>query len=86
MSGYRLLVDWEVIEKVNHSPVALRRMLKGIFVRIGKYPDRMCDYTEPNERGILLAVHLCHGFAIKYWIDFADRHVKILDIAAADHV
>ena len=86
MSGYRLLVDWDVIEKVNRSPVALRRVFKDAFVRIGKFADRMCDYTEPNDRGIPLAVHVCRGFAIKYWIDFADRHVKILDITAADHV
>ncbi len=84
MSGYRLLVDWEVIETVNHFPVTLRRMLKDVFIRIGKFPDRLCDYMEPNERGIPLAVHLSQGFAIKYWIDFADRHVKILDLEAAD--
>jgi hypothetical protein len=41
---------------------------------------------EPNERGIPLAVHVCRGFAIKDWTDFADRHVKILDIAPADQV
>ena len=84
MRSYRLLVDWEVIEIVNRFPGALRRRLKEAFVRIGKYPDRMCDYMEPNERGIDLGVHLSHGFAIKYWTDFADRHVKILDIVAAD--
>ena len=86
MSGYRLLVDWDVIEKVNRSPMALRRTFKEAFVRIGKSPDRICDYMEPNERGIPLAVHVCRGFAIKDWTDFADRHVKILDIASADQV
>jgi hypothetical protein len=84
VSGYRLLVDWEVIEKVNRLPIARRRAIKDVFVRIGKFPDRLSDYMEPNERGIALSVHLSHGFAIKYWTDFADRHVKILDIASAD--
>ena len=79
-------MDWEVIEIVNDFPGALRRRLKDVFVRIGKFPDRMFDYMEPNERGIELAVHLAHGFAIKYWTDFADRHVKILDLVAADQV
>jgi len=86
VSGYRLLVDWDVIEKVNRSPVALRRTFKDAFVRIGKSLDRMCDYMDPNERGIPLAVHVCRGFAFKYWTDFADRHVKILDIAPAVQV
>ena len=86
MSDYRLLVDWEVIEKVNRFPVSRRRALKDAFVRIGRFPDRMSDYMERTDRGIALSVHLSHGFAIKYWTDFADRHVKILDIVAADQI
>ncbi len=86
MNGYRLLVDWDVIEKVNRMPLAQRRALKEVFVRIGRFPDRFCDYMEPNDRRIDLAVHVSHGFAIKYWIDFADRHVKILDLIAADQI
>ena len=84
MNGYRLLVDWAVIEKADGLPLPVRRVIKTVFVRIGRFPDRMSDYMEPNDRGIDLSVHLSHGFAIKYWTDFADRHVKILDIVAAD--
>ena len=43
----------------------------------------LSDYREANPRGIPLDVHLCAGFAIKYWIDFADRHVKVLDLEPA---
>jgi len=52
--------------------------------RIVAAPDQLSDYREPNPRGIPLDVHLCAGFAVKYWIDFADRHVKVLDLEPAD--
>ena len=31
-----------------------------------------------------LHVAIVGDFALMYWIDYADRHVKILDIHAAD--
>ena len=84
MNRYRLLVDWEVIEKLNQLPIRTRRILRKALTRIVATPDMLSDYREANSRGITLDVHLCAGFAIKYWIDFADRHVKVLDLEPAD--
>lgn len=84
MSDYRLLVDWEVIEKVNELPIGTRRALRRAIAQIAASPDRMSDYREPNPRQIDLDVHVCKNFALKYWIDFADRHIKILEIEPAD--
>jgi len=84
VNEYRLLVDWEVIEKLHQLPLSRRRILRRAFTQIVASPDRLSDYREPNPRGIELDVHLCAGFAIKYWIDFADRHVKVLDLEPAD--
>jgi hypothetical protein len=84
VNRYRLLVDWEVIEKLNQLPLRTRRRLRQALMHIVAAPDRLSDYREPNPRGIPLDVHLCAGFALKYWIDFADRHVKVLDLEAAD--
>jgi hypothetical protein len=81
---YRLLVDWEVIEKLNALPRATRQVLRTALSRIAGSPDLVSDYREANPRGIPLDVHLCGGFAIKYWIDFADRHVKVLELESAD--
>ena len=86
MKPYRLLVDWEVIEKLQQLPRSTRQKLRLILVRIAATPDLLSDYREPNPRGIPLDVHLCAGFAIKYWIDFADRHVKVLDLEPADRL
>lgn len=84
MNSYRLLVAWDVIESLNRLPIATRKVLKNVLLQIGNFPDLMSDFCEPNDRGIPLDVHLSHGFAIKYWTDFADRHVKILEIEPAD--
>ncbi len=84
MSRYRLLVDWEVVDKLNGLPRNTRNILRKALGRIGSTPDLLSDYREANPRGIALDVHLCAGFAIKYWIDFADRHVKVLDLEPAD--
>ncbi len=84
MSDYRLLVDWEVIEKLNRLPLPIRRALRQALARIATSPDHVSDYREATPKDIPLDVHLCQGFALKYWIDFADRHIKVLDIEAAD--
>lgn len=84
MTQYRLLVDWEVIEKLNQLPVKTRRALREALRRIAHTPDLLSDYREPNPRGIPLDVHVCAGYALKYWIDFPDRHVKVLDLQTAD--
>jgi hypothetical protein len=84
VNRYRLLVDWEVIEQLNSLPRATRIVLRRALARIADFPDAASDYREANARGIPLDVHLAAGFAIKYWIDFADRHVKVLELESAD--
>lgn len=73
MSKYRLLVDWEVIEQLNAMPRPQRSALRDALRRIVESPDRYSDFRENSPRGWDIDVHLCHGFAIKYWSDFADR-------------
>jgi len=84
VNRYRLLVDWEVIEKLNQLPIRTRRILRKALTRIVATPDMLSDYREANSRGITLDVHLCAGFAEHVRIDFADRHVKVLDLEPAD--
>jgi hypothetical protein len=71
-------------EVVESSIAGKRRILRQALTRIATTPDLVSDYREPNPRGIPLDIHLCAGFAIKYWIDFADRRVKVLDLELAE--
>lgn len=81
---WRLLLDLEAIDFLaSLSPddeARLRRRLR----QIQDAPDRFADYPERDEHGREVDAHLCGRFAIVYWIDFADQHIKVLKITSAD--
>jgi hypothetical protein len=54
------------------------------FREIAAFPSRYSDYTERDSVGRRIEVHICGGMAIKYWDDFADRRLKVLDLHPAD--
>jgi len=84
VNRYRLLVDCEVVEQLNALPKAKRLIVRRALAKIAEFPDAASDFRETGPHGIRIDVHLAAGFAIKYWIDFADRHVKVLDLESAD--
>ena len=84
MKPWRLLVDWEVIEKMNGLPIATRRSLRNAIFRLKEHPDAMSEFEEPGDDGRTLNGFIHNGIAILYWIDFSDRHVKVLAMTHAD--
>jgi hypothetical protein len=84
MSEYRLLVAYEVFEFLEGLPAKDRKKLRGSFLEINDWPSRYSDFKEPDDTGRHLDVHICGRYAIRYWEDFADRHVKILEVSFAD--
>ena len=84
MSGGRLLIGIEVLEFLRALRPKEQRILLQRFREIGSSPDRFMDFPERDSVGRDISVHICGRFAIKYWDDFADRHVKILDIHAVE--
>ncbi len=81
---YRLLIDLEVITVLDAMPKRVRARLLDHFVRLRATPDRYCDYHENDRIGRRIEISVFAGFSIHYWIDFADRHIKILAIKPAD--
>jgi hypothetical protein len=59
-------------------------MLRNRFLQIQDFPGNYSDYEEKDEIGRPLQINLCGRYAIKYWTDAADRHVKVLDLHLAD--
>jgi hypothetical protein len=53
-------------------------------VAIRENPGQFSDYTEPDITGRLLDIHIFGKYALKFWADHADRHIKILDLHYAD--
>ena len=84
MSDSRLLIAIEVLDFLR----TLRRREQQDLLRrcreIAAFPSNFSDFVEYDSTGRRLGVHVFGRFAIKFWDDFADRHVKILDLHLAD--
>lgn len=81
---YRLLISIEVVEFLERLPSKTRKILRNTIVEIGNDPIAMIDAADFDSTGRQLQICIIGEFALTYWIDDADRHVKILDIHAAD--
>lgn len=82
--SYRLLLDIEVVEFIAALPRRDQLQLRRRLGEIQASPDRFSDFQEREPSGRTLDVHVHRGFAIYYWNDFADRHVKVFRIRRAD--
>jgi len=81
---YRLLISIEVIEFMERLPSRTRKVLRNGIAVIGRDPMGRSDAEDHDEIGRLLQIAIVGDYAFTYWVDFADRHVKILDVHAAD--
>ncbi|MEQ1858743.1 MAG: hypothetical protein ABMA13_02275 [Chthoniobacteraceae bacterium] len=81
---YRLLVDLEALAVLDGMPKRTRKSLLEHFVRLRSTPDRHSDFHEQDRIGRRVEISVFAGYAIHYWIDFADRHIKVLAIKPAD--
>lgn len=81
---YRLLISIEVVEFLERLPSKTRKTLRNAIAAIGGDPLAMTDSADFDDTGRQLQIAIVGDFALTYWIDDADRHVKILDIHAAD--
>ncbi len=81
---YRLLIDLEAISVLDRLPKAVRQRLLEQCTKIRSFPGNHSDYHETDAIGRRVEISVHAGWAIHYWIDSADRHVKVLALRAAD--
>lgn len=84
MSDFRLLVSIHLVEFLR---TLRRRDLENLLKRfrdIAAFPSNFSDFTEHDASGRRLGVHIYGKFAIKFWADFADRDLKVVDLHRAD--
>jgi len=81
---FRLLLDLEALGFLQGLKPAQRRRLFALLERIQETPHRFSDFIDRDEVGRRLDVCVFEGVAIYYWVDTADRHIKILKILRAD--
>lgn len=84
MSDVRLLIDIEVLEFLRTLRRREQEQLLKRFREIAAFPSNFSDFVEHDSSGRRVEVHVSGKFAIKFWNEFADRHVKILDVHPAD--
>jgi hypothetical protein len=81
---YRLLVDLDAVAVLDSMPKKIRARLLDYFSMLRQFPDAHSDYHETDGVGRRVEISVFAGYAIHYWIDFSDRHVKILALKPAD--
>jgi hypothetical protein len=82
--SYRLLIDLEVYDFLASRSARERGQLRTRFGQLAESPAHWMEVSEHDATGRLLWITVCGRFAITFWEDFADRHVKILRVALAD--
>jgi mRNA-degrading endonuclease RelE of RelBE toxin-antitoxin system len=82
--NYRLLIALEVVEFLERLPARQRRPLRRAIEDIRSDPRGCSDAAETDEIGRPVQIYITGDYALVYWIDDADRHVKVLDLHAAD--
>ncbi len=82
--NYRLLIALEVIEYLESLPTRHRRRLRSAIESIHRNPRGSSDASETDATGRPVQIHIVDDFALVYWIDDADQHIKVLDLHAAD--
>lgn len=86
MSEYRLFLEIRVFDQMRALRPAERSRLLDALESIRLRPEHCSDYSESDSDGRRVCIHIAGRFAVKYWEDAADRHVKILDLHPADRM
>ena len=81
--NYRLLVDLEAITVLSSLPVGVRRRVLDHLVRLRLSPESLSSGHERDEVGRQIEISFVAGHAVHYWIDFPDRHIKVLKIRSS---
>lgn len=81
---YKLLVSLDVLEFVERLPRRTRLGLRSAISEIGQDPLGISDATDFDAVERIVQIVIVGEYALTYWVDDADKHVKILDIHSAD--
>jgi hypothetical protein len=81
---YRLLIDLEVYDFLAGLTANERRQLRSRFGELAEAPAHWMEVADHDATGRLLWITVCGRFAITFWEDFTDRHIKILRVVLAD--
>ena len=78
------MISIEVIEFIERLPVKTREALRSAIHSIARDPLGRSDALDRDAIGRRMQIAVTGDYALMYWVDEADQHVKVLDIHAAD--
>ena len=81
---YTLLISLGVLEFVERLPRRLRLDIRNGIKDIEDDPLGVSDAVDYDSTGRLVHIYVVGEYALTYWADDADKHIKILDIHSAD--
>ena len=81
---YTLFISINVVEFVERLPRRLRLGIRNGIKDIQEDPLGVSDAADYDSTGRMVHIYVVGDYALTYWVDDADRHVKILDIHSAD--
>ena len=81
---YTLLISIDVVEFVERLPRRLRLGIRGVIKGIEEDPLGISEASDYDSTGRLVHILVIGDYALTYWIDDTDKHVKVLDIHSAD--
>jgi len=81
---YRVLIALHLWPEIHALPAGVKRALYRKFDQLEETPDALSEFQSADESGRVLDCFILGRLAFSYWIDFADRHVKVLVIGPAD--
>jgi hypothetical protein len=79
---YRLLIDADVIDFLRTRPRRTQESMLARLRQIAGFPANFYDFTERDRVGRDLGVHMFGNYAIRFWEDPADGHLKVLEISS----
>jgi hypothetical protein len=82
--NYTLLIALEVVEFLEGLSMGQRKNIRVAIVAIVNDPLSQSDAEEYDDCGRLLHLVIVGEYALSYWVDDADMHIKILEINPAD--
>jgi hypothetical protein len=79
---FRLLIDAEVLNYLQNFKASQRQRVMEHILTLRLYPKNASKFKYHDADGRSLDVSVFEEFEISYWIDEADRHIKVLSIEA----
>lgn len=80
MIKFQLFIAEEVLEYIPELPRAEQRQVVKTILDLTKAPETLAHGLLTDRVGRTLHLHRVGKYAIEYWVDHADQHIKVMMI------